>query len=400
MHPRLENNTQRKSMRARKQLKILILSCSFRPSIGGVETHLTDLTEYLRSRGHKVYVLTYTPLMSKVSNAPLREKTNGIEVHRIPWFGLGLKAEPWIEPYRVLWVLSLFPPLFVYTLIFLLRHKVDVIHAHALIPASIAGLLSKPFRTRAIMSVHGLFELGGTQRFFSRFVLNSLDSILALSKRSRQDAISLGVPENKVAIYRHWVDQSLFRPPLSKNEVRKRLGFKEEDFVVLFVGRLLRNKGVEVLLKVAEKCPDAIEFVFIGVGPMEDEIRTATKRLRNVKLIGKLPVATLVKYYGAADLVAAPPQYEEGFSRVILESLSCGTPVLAANRGCLVEMVDESVGRLTHPDVEHVYGQIIYFYENQDELTKLAAECRNYAEKEYSERNAEFIVKAYIGELS
>jgi len=225
------------------------------------------------------------------------------------------------------------------------------------------------------------------------------DSILALSERSKRDVVGVGVPEGKVAIYTHWVDQSLFRPPFDKNKIRRKLGFKKDSFIVLFVGRLTKRKGVEVLLKVAEKCPEDIEFVFVGVGPLEDKIRTATKKLGNVKLIGKVPVENLVNYYGAADLVAAPPQYDEGFSRVVLESLSCGTPVLAADRGCLVEMVDGSVGRLTHPDVEHLYEQIMYFHENRDELTKLAAECRNHAEEKYGERNAELIVKTYRGEL-
>lgn len=397
MRSRPENNAQIKGMRTRKHLRILILSCFFRPSIGGVETHLTDLTEYLRSRGHKVYVLTYTPLMAKMSHVPLREKIDGVEVYRIRWSGRGLRAEPWIEPYRVLWIFSLFPPLFVYTFVFLLTHKVDAIHAHGLIPASIAGLLSKPFRTRAIMSLHGLFELGGTLRFFSRFVLNSLNLTLALSEKSRQDTISIGVPESKVVIYTHWVDQSLFRSPLRKNEIRRKLGLREEDFIVLFVGRLLRNKGVEVLLKVAEECPDDIKFVFVGLGPMEGEIRNVTKKLGNAKLIGKVPKENLVDYYGAADLVAVPPQYDEGFTRVVLESLSCGTPILAANKGCLVEMIDESVGRLVYPDVTHLYRQIMYFYKNRNELEKLAERTRNYAEERYSERNAELLVKTYRG---
>lgn len=375
-------------------MRILILSWVFRPNVGGVETHLTDLTEYLRSKDHTVYVLTYAPLTTGVTNVPLRENLKGLEIHRVRWIRQWFFSR--LEANSVLWSTSLFAPLFIYTLIFMLRHKVDVIHAHGLVAASIAGPLSKLFKTRGVVSLHGLLEQESLLKL-SRFVLMPFDSILALSKRSKRDVVGSGVPESKVVVYTHWVDQSLFRPPLNRNEIREDLGIKTSCFIVLFVGRLCQGKGVGVLLEAAKKCPRGIEFLFIGPGPMEDEISKSAEKLGNVKLKGPMPAETLVNYYGAADLLVAPPQYEEGFTRVVLESLSCGTPVLAASKGCLVEMIDESVGRLVYPDVENLYRQIMYFYTNREELAKLAEQARKYAEERYSKRNAEVIMKAYRG---
>ena len=340
-------------------------------------------------------MITYTPLNTEARNVPLRENLKGLEIHRVRWIGQGMFLK--LEPYDILWTICLFPPLFTYTLIFMLRHKVDVIHAHGLVAGSIAGPLSRLFRIRAVISLHGLFEQQSLLRLLSRFVLMQFDSILALSERSKRDVVGVGVPEGKVAIYTHWVDQSLFRPPFDKNDVRSRLGFKKDSFIVLFVGRLVKRKGVEVLLKVAEECPEDVEFVFAGTGRMESEIKKVSEKLGNVKLVGKVPAENLVNYYGAVDLVATPPQYDEGFSRVILESLSCGTPVLVAR--CLAEMIDESVGRLVDPDATHLYRQIMQLYKNRDELEKMAMRARNYAEERYSERNAELIVKTYRGEL-
>lgn len=384
-------------MPANEKLTVLILSPFFRPNIGGVETHLSDLTECLRAKGHMVYVITYTPLTTRINEVPLREKLRNLEVHRVKWVGRGLFLK--FEPYFMLQYLYLFPPLFMYTLIFMIRRKVDVVHAHGLIAASIAGPLSKLFKVRSIMSIHGIFNF--RKRFLLRtlakLVLSPLDLVLALSERSRKDLMSVGIPESKIVIYTQWVNQEIFKPLKDVGKVRERLGFRDKDFVILFVGRLLEKKGVGILLKVAEECSKDVKFLFIGTGPLEGEIMKVSERLGNVKLVGKVSVETLVNYYGVADLVAVPSQGDEGFARVVLEALSCGTPVLAANKGCLPEMVNESVGKLLNPDLDHLREQIMHFYENRGGLKNLTANCRSYAEKRYSERNVELILKAYTG---
>jgi glycosyltransferase involved in cell wall biosynthesis len=385
------------TMVSNKRMRILLLSPFFEPNIGGVETHLTDLTKCLRKSGHMVYVVTYAPLTTKSGNVPFKEKLLNLEVYRIKWIGRELFLK--FEPYFLLQFLYLFPPLFIYTFIFMLRHKVDVVHAHGLIASSIAGPLSKLFKVRTVMSIHGIFNF--KQRFLLRtlakLTLAPLDLILALSENSKRDLMDAGIPENKIAICTHWVDQELFKSPEDYLEVRRRMGFLEKDFAVLFVGRLLESKGVGVLLKAAEKCPTDVKFLFIGTGPMEGMIREVSERSDNVKLVGKVLVETLADYYGAVDLVAVPSQSDEGFARVVLEALSCGTPVIAANKGCLPEMIDESVGVLLNPDPDHLYEQIMFFYENREALENLAIDCRGYAEKRYSERNVELILKAYIG---
>jgi glycosyltransferase involved in cell wall biosynthesis len=378
------------------KLRVLILSPFFRPNIGGVETHLTDLTEYLRSKGHMVYVITYTPLTTRVSDVPLIEKLEKLEVYRIKWIGRGLFFK--LDSYFPLQFFYLFPLLFIYTLIFMLKRKADVIHAHGLIAASAAVILSRVFKTRAVMSVHCMFNFKRRPllRILSKPILSSLTTILSLSETSKSDIASVGIPKDKIRIYTHWVNQELFKPPKNKIEGRGKLGLEREDFIVLFVGRLLDIKGVDVLLKVAKRCPLNIKFLFIGAGPMKSRIMKVSEKLSNVKLIDKVPVKTLVEYYGVADIVAVPSQYDEGFARVVLEALSCDTPVLAASKGCLPEMINSTVGSLVNPNVERLYEQIMYLYKNRKKLKKLASNCRKYAEEKYSERNAKIIEKAYM----
>lgn len=379
---------------AEKKLNVLIITPNFRPNVGGLETHLTDLTEYFRKRNYHVYVITYTPLVTPVKNVPLREISKNIEIHRIKWPGQRLYSL--LQFSQFFQFLHRFPGLLVYSLMFILGHEVDVIHAHGFVATAVAIILSKLSGTKTVMSIHGIYNLN-KRNILKRAVqtiLTPVDRILALSERSKEDLRATGIPDLKLDIYTHWVDQGLFKPSLDKKELKGKLGLSE-DFVVLFVGRWVKTKGVAILLEVAKRVPPDVKLVFIGTGPMEKSLKDASEKLDAVRLVGKVSVERLVDYYRVADLVVIPSQDEEGFARVVLEALSCGTPVLAANKGCLPEMIDPSVGVLINPSPRQILRWIMHFRENPEDLERRASGCRAYALERYSERNAELIEKAY-----
>lgn len=112
-------------------------------------------------------------------------------------------------------------------------------------------------------------------------------------------------------------------------------------FVVLFIGRLLEIKGVRVLLDVTKRLSNLqdIVFVFVGDRPLSNEIKDASAKLQNVFYMGKVENRKLRQYYTAAYVFIAPSIYEEGFGRVILEALSCGTPLIVSNISSLPEIV-------------------------------------------------------------
>ena len=105
----------------KKTLKVLILTPFFSPNVGGVETHFDDLTEFLLKRGHKVFVITYQPLTTRLK-AKAKEKKGNLFVRRISWFGHNWF--PKLEK-RPFWVcLYLLPGLFLYSFYFLIKQKV------------------------------------------------------------------------------------------------------------------------------------------------------------------------------------------------------------------------------------------------------------------------------------
>ena len=166
---------------------ILILSPFFRPNIGGVETYLNDLCEYLRRENYTVFVITYQPLTSRARGLKV-EKEDGLEIRRILWLGHNWFHK--LEPYPVLEFLYLTPCLFVYTFFFLLKNhrKIDVIHAQGLNAAFIARFLARVFKKWSVISTCAVYNLQG-RGLFSKIVkwtLHPFDKILPLANFSKR----------------------------------------------------------------------------------------------------------------------------------------------------------------------------------------------------------------------
>jgi len=373
---------------------ILILTPFFSPNTGGVETHLDDLVEYLAKKKYRVYVLTYQPLMSSIKAQSIEKKSN-LEIRRIKWFRGNLFCK--LEPYPLLQFLYLVPRLFVSSIGFMLKHKndIDIIHAQGISAAFVARITKFFFRKKIVVSTHAVYGWLYNMKqgsFFARIIkciFNGFDQVLTLSKQSRNELIKIGVNPEKVAVYRYWVNQDLFKP-LDKNSSKKELGY-EGKFVVLFVGRLIEVKGVTTLLNVIEKNKDneRIAFVFIGEGPLSEMMNEAAKN-DNVIFLGRVKNTDLPLHYNGADVVVMPSLYEEGYGRVILEALSCGIPVIASNRGGIKEVLTDSVGMLIEPTEEEITKAL-----KEINLEKLSKNCRPYAEKMFSSSNALVIEKAY-----
>ncbi len=379
-----------------KKEKLLIISPFFRPNIGGVETHLDDLCEYLRTNGYIVYVLTYQPITTKARGAAV-EKKNNLEIIRYSWFGLNLFHK--LEKYPVFEFLYLTPWLLFRSFIFMLRNpgRIDVIHAQGFNASFIAKILSKTFNKRFVASTHAIYGTNAKSltAALMKWTLSSAGKILTLSKKSKDELIKLGVPESRIDVYTYWVNQQIFKP-MDKIEAKKKAGW-EGKFVVLFVGRFIKIKGTDVLLDVAKHIRNGIYFAFIGDGPMSEDIKKSSGNIANVIYVGRVENHELPVYYNASDIFIIPSLYEEGFGRVILEAISCGVPIIGANRGGIPEAVDDSVGVLVEPASNDLKSAITELYTNRQKYEMLAGNCRDYAIKHFSDRNARIILNSYTG---
>jgi len=370
-------------------VKVLQLTVHLFPNVGGVETHLKDLIDSLVKKDWKVFVLAYQPLSTKTLWR-IFEQGRGVSILRIPWLRGFFER---LVYYPILEFIYLVPGLLILTPLILLFSRPDVIHAHGLSAAVSAVFWGKIFRIRTIISLHSLytFPKNGLYHDFIKTLLKNADFVLSLSKKSNEEVKSLGLEKEKTGVFTYWIDLAKF---IKVKNAKKKLGW-ENQFVVLFVGRLIKEKGLEILLESARVWDKNIKLAIIGAGPMEDEILRKTDRIKQVQFLGKADQPDLPLYYSAADCVVVPSISEEGFGRVIIESLACGTPVVASNKGAIPEAMNETVGRFIEVTPEGIKNTVEYLYKNPKKLLRLSKNARSFVERRYSEDNVEAIIETY-----
>lgn len=371
-------------------MKILQISAHYYPNLGGVETHLSDLVEVLTKRGHDIFVLAYRPLTTNV-NWKVFERNNQQVILRIPYLpGLfySLVASPILE------FLYLFPGLFLALPFVIIYYNPDVIHGHGLVAGTVAAFWGKIFGKRVVISTHSVYNFPerGIYRNFVKLVLGNVSCVICLSRQSVKEVESLGVLKEKVGLFTYWIDLKKFK---RFNRAKEKLGWGKK-FVVFFVGRLISEKGIIQLLEAAKIWNKGITLVIAGSGPLDNYIKEQQARRDHLVFLGRINNDQLPVYYSAADLLVVPSIHEEGFGRVILESLACGTPVIGSNRGAIPEAMNSNVGKLIDVSPENIAKAVNDLFRNRKLLSQMRINARKLAESNYSERNVDKIINNYL----
>lgn len=366
---------------------ILHITPFFRPNIGGAETHLEDLTSELEKRNYNQVVLTYSPLSTKTSYNKI-EVTDRLYIRRFYLPGHNLFHI--LEKHPLVNFLYITPYLLLRSFVWLLvnRPHIDTIHSHGLNSALIGNILKKVFSIkRHITSIYSTYDNVPLNSFSTHLlvnILNNTDCVLTQSDQSVKQLTSLGVFKKNIFRYYHWIDLSRFKPAKKTTS----------NFSVLFIGRLIPPKNALTLALLAPKFPK-ITFNFIGTGPQYDSLRQLSLKHSNIKLIGDVPYRALPQYYQQSTIFCLPSIYQEGWGRVLAESVACGTPVICSNLGGTTEAVDKTISLIVPPTSENLEIAIKKLYKNPSILKKLKSNCPSYAKKHYSSDNILFITKHY-----
>lgn len=382
--------------KTKKKKHILLISPWAPPNIGGVETHLEDLYEYLRKNNYRVTLLTYNPLDRDLRGFEKEEKQN-LTIYRFLWYDPRLfmfftKLPPIFN------FLYLTPYLFLRSFIFMLSYhgEIDVVHVFGLNAAFIGRILKLFFHKKTLMSFEALYNFNKKTLFgkICYWVLRDFDKILVSSEDSREDVLNLGLPKEKIVIYTHWINLDRFRPG-NKKELKKKLGW-EDRFTVLYAGRLIPEKGISLILEIAKEANyKDINFKIIGDdGPELPKVRKAAERLSNLQHLGKVSYDKMPWYLGASDIFLYPALYEEDLSRALLESLACGTPVINTNEGSGIYALKPSFSFVIKPLVGEIEAKIELLYKNPAFYQKMSKEAVKFAQK-FGERLAKKVTIHY-----
>lgn len=187
-------------------------------------------------------------------------------------------------------------------------------------------------------------------RRLTRPVVRGAARLLVVSEDlGRVAGDAYGADPQRVRVIANGCDAAIFRPQ-DRHAARSALGIAADARLVVYVGRLVAEKGLRELLDATKALvpeDDNLQLVLVGDGPLRDELesRIAAHPGANVSLAGAQGPADVARWMAASDLVTLP-SYSEGHPNVLVEALACGRPVVATPVGGIPEVVDDASGLL------------------------------------------------------
>lgn len=332
-------------------MKVLIVNALFHPYAGGVEKHAVALAAELARQGVDVHVLT-----GRIAGTKAEEEYRGISIHRIAC--TELRVPGYYPPPLIV------APKFNAELAALdKRFKFDAIHLQdrwfpdfnsAVLYAQQAG---KP----AIVTLHNARPVGIAPHYtvigglydalVGKRVLQKADRIISVSRWSAVDIQEYGIPAGKIAVIHNGIDTKEFRP-------RKGRTFRNSHGIrgpmLLFVGRVIRQKGLDFMLSampaVLKRHPGT-KLVVIGRGNRLAHIKrmTALMGLKNqVVFPGFVGEGELKSALAECDVFVLPSLWEV-LPVSILEAMACGRPVVCTDAGGNSELVETNYNGIVVP---------------------------------------------------
>jgi len=340
-------------------MKISVLVYEYPPKIvGGLGTYAAEITRRFVLLDHDVTVFT---MNDDAGSLPTREIWRGIEIHRPLHIDISDSLPDVIAEDIRKWGrgLNLFAKILVYNYLAASKlvnelikkedMKYDIVVAHDWLSV-IAGItVKKETGLPLAFHVHSTEKgrtLGNGSSVVSNIELhgaNAADLIVTVSYAMKDELVHLGFPKEKIYVSYNGVDPQKYDPKNVTAEqirsVRQSCGLKDEDLMILFLGRLVGVKGVDKLIMsmphILPKIPKA-KLVIVGIGDLQEYLVNLVKTMRlddYVKFrFDFIPEEERIMHYAACDVAVFPSLYEP-FGIVALEAMSMERPVVVGAAG-------------------------------------------------------------------
>jgi glycosyltransferase involved in cell wall biosynthesis len=238
----------------------------------------------------------------------------------------------------------------------------DCIDAHDACPDGVAAvLLGKLLGVPVVVSVRGtdinVFPSIPTIRPMLLWTLRNASGIVAVSAALKGTLTNLGLPAESVCVIPNGVDLERFHP-MARSEARYLLGLAKEGKIAVSVGSLTEGKNHSLLISAfarVSKVRPEFRLYILGEGPRLAALQALIRTLgltEKAFLVGSKPNEELALWFSAAD-VSCLASSREGWPNVLMESIACGTPVVATRVGGVPEIIVSSeLGLLVEQDQE------------------------------------------------
>ena len=321
-----------------------MLTWEFPPRIiGGISSHVYDLSAALTRRNVRVHVVT-----CDFPGAPEYEQIGGVTVHR---FNSKIPSSSFLE-----WVFSMNQAMAERAIDVINDNdeEIDVIHAHDWLVAEAAVKVRQAFSKPLVSTIHAteVGRRGGIHNDYQRTIneveqhlVNQSSEVICCSNyMADQVSSAFNVEGNRLYVIPNGVNATKFSDDVDTTAVRERYAKKGEK-IVSFVGRLVHEKGVHVLVGAVPKVLAAmpkVNFVIVGEGGMKDYLAKEAYDFGvadHVFFAGFVDEKKLISIYRGSDAAVFPSLYEP-FGITALEAMAAKTPIIVTDTGGLAEIVE------------------------------------------------------------
>ena len=346
-------------------MKILQICPIFPPSPlnfgSGVTNVVYHLSKELVRKGHEVTVYTSAALdahrkMDHVDNLII---IDGIAVHYFSYImhHYTFFITPGIMPF--------------------MRKNIkdfDIIHLHdsRCFQGIVARHYAKKYNIPYVLQAHGsvlpIFQKQQLKKIFDLFfgykILKDASKVIALTRTEAEQYKQMGVEENKIETVPNGIDLAEYENLPKRGEFRRKYGIRDNEKIILYLGRIHRTKGIDLLVRAFSETSKEIDNIrLVLVGP-DDGYRWAFEELIQVLKVGdkilftgfvsnEEKMAALID----ADVFVTPSF--SGFPVTFLETCACGTPIITTNNGDELDWVDGKVGYVVGYNKDQLRDAII-----------------------------------------
>jgi glycosyltransferase involved in cell wall biosynthesis len=316
-------------------MRILLLERDY-SRCGGSEAMALEVVKGLLARGHVIYLVHEIGGRLLDQNRAVFQASARVGLQPFGWRRLGAA----LKTVWALWRL-------------VRKWQIDVIFSSHL------GYIRSLALLRALFGVPFAYHLGlgpPTQSRSIRWSIRHLDAGISPSHFNGRKWMKAGLPESKLYLVPNWVDARRFSPGDGKLVCRQKLGFPEGGMLVVYVGRVVQEKGVESLIeafgRIAQKQTNVTLLV---VGDATDKYKQKINSLIAEWNLHKSQVryvdnsTTPEHYFAAADVAIVPSIAEESFGLTAVEAMACGNLTLVSDAGELPNLLGEENWDLVFP---------------------------------------------------